>query len=408
MTLPLSGQRIRTVIFSPMSMRLFHKRRPGRPPGKLAAPSTPGERLMYICDWLPPDYGAVGQYSLLFARELAAQGRDITLVGLSSEAASETVQNCGCGSLRILKIKASSLEKSSHFKRAIWTFGANTRLLWHSRHHLRTVDTILFTGSPPMMIHWLGPLNLILRRKLVYRITDFHPECAIAQRSKPGMALRLLLPITVFWRRRVDEFEVLGYDQTERLTAIGIDRNRIRLKRDPSPVQISPGTIPLERPDIGPDQLLLLYSGNWGVAHDYETFIGGYLKHHTIGTGRFVLWLNAVGTAAERVAKRLRRHGVPFVSGSPVPLGQLASLLVTPDAHLITLRDEFVGYVLPSKVHGCVESRRPVIFIGSHRSDVHLLCQESLQAPYERVDVGDAEGCWQSLERLAAQIAATK
>ena len=26
-------------------------------------------RLVYLCDWLPPDFGAVGQYSLLFARE---------------------------------------------------------------------------------------------------------------------------------------------------------------------------------------------------------------------------------------------------------------------------------------------------------------------------------------------------
>ena len=32
------------------------------------------EKLIYLCDWLPPDYGAVGQYSSLFARELAAEG----------------------------------------------------------------------------------------------------------------------------------------------------------------------------------------------------------------------------------------------------------------------------------------------------------------------------------------------
>ena len=30
---------------------------------------------LYICDWLPPDFGAVGQYSVIFARELAAEGK---------------------------------------------------------------------------------------------------------------------------------------------------------------------------------------------------------------------------------------------------------------------------------------------------------------------------------------------
>ena len=42
------------------------------------------KRLVYICDWLPPDFGAVGQYAVLFAREWARDGWDVTLVGLTS------------------------------------------------------------------------------------------------------------------------------------------------------------------------------------------------------------------------------------------------------------------------------------------------------------------------------------
>jgi hypothetical protein len=33
-----------------------------------------------------------------------------------------------------------------------------------------------------------------------------------------------------------------------------------------------------------------------------------------------------------------------------LPLADLPRLLLTPHAHLITLKDRFVGYVLPSKV----------------------------------------------------------
>ena len=44
--------------------------------------------LVYLCDWLPPDFGAVGQYSLLFARERAAAGEEVVLAGLSSTASS--------------------------------------------------------------------------------------------------------------------------------------------------------------------------------------------------------------------------------------------------------------------------------------------------------------------------------
>ena len=57
----------------------------------------------------------------------------------------------------------------------------------------------------------------------------------------------------------------------------------------------------------------------------------------------------------------------------------LASLLVTADAHLITLSDAFVGFVAPSKVYGCIESRRPILYVGSDRSDVDLLCRETVR-----------------------------
>ncbi len=47
-----------------------------------------------------------------------------------------------------------------------------------------------------------------------------------------------------------------------------------------------------------------------------------------------------------------------FIVPAPVPLEQLPPLLIAADVHLITLRDAFVGYVLPSKVHACIEFRK--------------------------------------------------
>jgi hypothetical protein len=85
-----------------------------------------------------------------------------------------------------------------------------------------------------------------------------------------------------------------------------------------------------------------------------------------------------------------------------VPLERLASLLVTPDAHLITLREEFVGYVLPSKVWGCVASGRPVLYVGSDASDVHRICAGALgHDRYRRAGVGDVAGVRRALDDLA-------
>ncbi len=360
--------------------------------------------LVYICDWLPPDFGAVGQYSVLLARELAAKGQDVILAGLSTSGNSDTTETIGPGRYRQIKLASASYTKSGNMRRLLWTAKTNTRLLFHLWNHLRAADTILFTGSPPLFLHWIAPANLVLKKELVYRITDFHPECAIAQAGGAGLFLKLLYRLTLFWRRRVDRFEALGEDQMRRLREIGIAEHRICLKRDPSPVVITGETPPLQRPPGANSSLLLLYSGNWGVAHDYQTFVEGYRLHHRLGSARFVLWLNAVGAAINAIERALSEDRLPYVKGAPVPRENLASLLVTPDAHLITLSDPFVGFVLPSKVYGCIESGRPVLFIGSEKSDVHLLCAKSLGPAYARGDTGDAEACRRALDGLARMI----
>src|SRR6476659_6781018 len=340
--------------------------------------------ILYICDWLPPDFGAVGQYSLILARNLAAEGKNVVLGGLSSRQSEETCVACGKGHLRIVKLLAKPYEKNNFKSRTLWTLRVNTALVIGLWSELRSCKEIRFTGSPPLLLHWLAPLNLFLRKPLVYRITDFHPECLIAARGRSSWWLNLIYRLTIFWRHRVTAFEVLGKDQKARLVEIGIEEPRIVLSPDPVPVVISEATVPLERPEAAAGKALLLYSGNWGVAHDYRTFLEAYRQHHREGTGGVVLWLNAVGAAVGQIETFLRDENLPYLRSEPLPLEQLASLLITPDAHLITLSDAFVGYVLPSKVHGCIASKKPILFIGSNRSDVHRLCQHGA-AGYHRV-----------------------
>ena len=362
-------------------------------------------RLLYLCDWLPPDFGAVGQYSLLFARARAAGGEEVTLAGLSSTGDSEESGEAGAGRLRVVRVRRPLYDRADLRRRAWWTLRTNLALLWRVRRELRRSDEVLFTGSPPFLLHFLVPLAALLRRRLTYRITDFHPECLIAERlaaaRRPAWWLRAFHRLTVALRRRVDRFEVLGEDQRRRLLDLGIPAQRIALKRDPSPVSIAPGVEPLERPAALAGKSVLLYSGNFGVAHDHETFVAGYRRHHREGAGRVALWLNATGAKADLVEAALRREGLPVHRTRPLPLAELPRLLAAADAHLITLRDEFVGYVLPSKVYACVESGAPILYVGSAESDVHLLCARGA-APYYRAAVGDAAAVARALEAIAA------
>jgi hypothetical protein len=266
---------------------------------------------------------------------------------------------------------------------------------------------VLFTGSPPLMLHFIAPLNVLMRKRLIYRIMDFHPECVIAEHGSSGLILRGLLHLTYFWRRRVDAFEVLGRDQAQRLIDIGIAGERIRLKPNHSPVSFASAIAPLPLPDeLREGSGVILYSGNWGVAHDENTFIEAYTEYLFQSKHRLRFWLNATGAKADRVECELRSRGVPIYRTKLVPLDDLPRLLLTADVHLITLRDSFVGYVVPSKVHACIESGKRILFVGSANSEVHLLASRALPSDrYSQVNMGDVAGLVNALRTIEHAVA---
>jgi hypothetical protein len=357
-------------------------------------------RVVIIADWLPPDFGAVGQYMQLRAQALAEQGHDVTLIGLASGAGSLRREARGKGSLAELRLAARPVPRGSLLSRLMWTLWTDLRLVMAGFRDLRAADGVLFTGSPPFMIHLLAPLKFLWRGRLVYRITDFHPECLIAAQPRPSRSLALLLSLTNFWRRRIDGFEVLGIDQKRRLGATGVLPERIGLVRDGSPVAFTGGKAVEPLPAALAESCVLLYAGNYGVAHEVDTVAEGYARHHREGTGRVRLWLSATGAGADDLARRLTAKGLPFHRSPPVPIERLAGLLRAPDAHLVTLKDAFVGYVMPSKIYACIDSGRPTLFVGSADSDVDLLARPAT-AGYWRVPCGDVAGFTAALEQIA-------
>lgn len=364
--------------------------------------------LVYICDWLPPDFGAVGQYAEIATRERAIRGDRVVLVGLSSGGRAVRSERIGLGRRLTVRLPAVHYDRSRLGRRLLWTVVTNTRLLVAAWPYLRCARAVTFTGSPPLFLHWIALANLVLRKPLTYRITDFHPECLIAGRGgATGIFLSLVLALTWFWRRRVSRFEVVARDQIPRLVAGGVNPRRIALARDRAPVAVGQSARAAPRPPAAEGRVLLLYSGNLGYAHDADTFLGAYRRHHRAGAGRVLLWLNATGQRAEALRAALRSAGLPFVDGAPVPLERLPSLLLAADAHLVTLAAGFEGLVLPSKVYACIDTGRPILFVGSARSDVHALCRDAGVAGYRRAEPGDVPAVEAALEGLAAAPAAS-
>lgn len=361
---------------------------------------TPSDAVV-ICDWLPPDFGAVGQYALRFARRDVARGQTIVLVGMSRAKGSVVEESIDERTLTVVRIQASPTPRDGLRRRALWTVATNLRLVWHALPYLRATREVVFTGSPPFLVHVLVPLARLLNIRTRYRITDFFPECLMVTYKTVPAWLKLLYRLTNVWRRRVDRFEALGEDQKLRLERIGIPAARIAVEPNDSPVEFASDTRPAGRPPALRSIPVILYSGNYGVAHDVATFAIGWRTYNETHALPIGIWLNAIGAGADAIDAFASRLPYPYARTPPVGLDAVAGVLLAADIHLITLRDAFVGYVLPSKVYACVDSGKPILFVGSARSDIHRICSRALAADrYRRVEVGDSTGVASALEQL--------
>jgi glycosyltransferase involved in cell wall biosynthesis len=114
------------------------------------------------------------------------------------------------------------------------------------------------------------------------------------------------------------------------------------------------------------------YSGNLGRAHEVDPLVElitlladePALAFLFIGAGAGYRTLRAA-VAARQLENVVFR---PYQERARLPLS-----LTAPDLHLVTLRPEWEGLVMPSKLYGALAAGRPVVFIGAPEGDIGRL-----------------------------------
>ena len=154
---------------------------------------------------------------------------------------------------------------------------------------------------------------------------------------------------------------------------------------------------PQPRPgDMG--ELVLLYSGNLGLAPDIDTLCGAMLalRHEPF---RFLF----VGGGNKRkiVSGFAQEHGIDRVEMRPyVSRDRLSEGLAAGDIGVVTQDDVCLGTVVPSKVYGIMAAGRPLLFIGpGSATPAHVIRRHGCGW---HVPVGDVAGLTALLRHLSA------
>jgi len=333
---------------------------------------------LFINRVFPPAEGATGALVEELATDLARRGWHVTvLTGQASGAPERSVIEPGVVVHRVAGVPFSRM---SHWKRAL-AYGSLYPLLLKRALQLPRHDVVITKTDPPLQLV-LGPvIKAIKGSALVHWAQDLYPEVAEALgviRTR-GLVAEACRAVSTWALRRHDRVIAVGRCMKRRLTARGLSARRVHVISNWPPETVDSvahedNSFRAEH-DLN-DQFVVMYSGNMGLAHPFDAMLdaAGYLED-THPEVRLVL----VGKGPRRpwIEEHVAERGLDNVVLLPFqPKERLAESLSAADLHLVSMRREVNGLVVPSKVYGVLAAGRPCLFLGPPDSEAARVLRE--------------------------------
>jgi glycosyltransferase involved in cell wall biosynthesis len=227
--------------------------------------------------------------------------------------------------------------------------------------------------------------------KLVNWLQDVFPEVAGALNvgGKFGnVALQLLRPLRNWSLAAADMNVVVGKAMAERLQALPIDEQSIRIIGNWANgiriVPIEPQQNQLRNRWIPEGRFVVGYAGNLGRAHDIDTIVeamtligqGGNSSEDDLARRIMFIFVGG-GAQRAKLEEELNRRGLTNAQLHPYqPREQLAETLGVADVHLVSLNPKLEGLIVPSKFYGIAAAGRPTLFIGAPNGEIARLIDE--------------------------------
>ncbi|MEM6574239.1 MAG: glycosyltransferase family 4 protein [Pseudomonadota bacterium] len=242
---------------------------------------------------------------------------------------------------------------------------------WWLLKHLRRGELVVCKTDPPMLSAFLWPVLALRGAVLVNWLQDLFPEVAVELGVLSRRGAILPRALRNLGLRRAARNVVIGRLMARRLASLGMDDSRQRLIENSCNVsELSAhqgGRDVRERWGLEENAFVVMYSGNLGRAHPQD-WIGRCMEnlagHPTI---QFVM----IGGGAGMERLRQRCAGLPNCRFLPYqPESELAECLAAGDLHLIALKPELEGLIVPSKFYPVTAVARPAVYLGSEAGDI--------------------------------------
>ncbi len=353
-------------------------------------------RILFLNQFFWPDTAATSQLLTDLADHFGRAGQSVTVICGSqgySGADSGPAPNA-----RIVRLKNAAFSRSVAGRMGSYLsfFGG---ALWQS-FHVDAPDVVVTLTTPPLLsLVGLAVQRFRGARHIIWEM-DVYPDVAIdlGVLKNGGLAARFFGRLADIPRRRADSIVVLGGCMRDRLLAHGIPSEKLAIAHNWADEPTFP-----KNSFAGSGPLSILYSGNFGLAHDVETIAAAMLQYAQQGcTGNDCEISFVFAGGGSRYAwlqEFCARHRIGTAAFLPYcERSALATRLVGAHIGLVTQRHECLGSAVPSKTYAIMSVARPILFIGPRdATPARLIAEHNCGW---QIDTGDVAGLMQLLGHL--------
>ena len=237
-------------------------------------------------------------------------------------------------------------------------------------------DAWFVMTDPPLVVNTVLRLRRRLGGRVIHHVDDVYPDLAVALGSLPrrNWVSSRLGRWAESGLRQCDQVLALGECMAGVLKNKGVTAERLAITppwadgRRLSPLNHGENRF---RQEIGipADHLAVMYSGNMGLGHRFETILAA--ARATASNDKIHFVFIGEGARKPQIDAWRREHQLSNIMMLPYqPRQRLRETLSAGDIHLISLDAQVQGYIVPSKLAGILAVGRPVLFLGDERNSI--------------------------------------
>lgn len=332
------------------------------------------QKLTIINQQYPPEVAATGQIFRRMAEHMQAAGFSVTVAtgtpfypGMTERAPRRETM----GGVSIRRLFNTTFSKKSMLGKLLNLLTFEISLFFYCIFCIPRDAIVLVTTAPPMAVLCTAVGRFFRRYRVVMTVQDLYPDVLFASgmSSKEGLSYRILEGLMRRSMHACDRVVTISTDMQAHLSdAYGL--SNVALIPNLFPETIHPVDNAALKATRGlTDKLIVQYSGNFGVAHEYKTLLCAVRMLQ--GQEDILFQITGAGRNYDALRKACEAEGLSgIVFEGYAPADQLQQHLGLADLSIVVLSAAFVNVLLPSKYYGILASGRGVLLISGATSDI--------------------------------------